>query len=366
MTTPLPTQAASEQPQQVFSGKPAPRTTPWQTPAAPGAEAEERALATGSAPPWPAPPTEVSCVVRGKSNPFPRPCEDATATVSSKDGSPLVRFPTEKIDVVWGLTARPEATWVHARSGGMTATGYTPIAQHSFRLANEVMILEDHVWLLKNAPLQIKTSRADGVRVKVLSDLGGVDAIPARVACTDLAFELAEPEPPVDEAVTAMAAPRLMYPAQKTLTLRTAAAGSAIAVLTVESPNLPMSLELTVAAETRNWLNVRFKTAQARFDVWVDRKEVSEEALGIGGIGLAGCGGSVDRMGQSSSEIARTIPVRLGKSPQTADRESLWIAEGTLVGQGAVVDGFVEIYPLATLIYPVEENSFWVPLAELR
>lgn len=308
----------------------------------------------------------MSCVVRGKSNPFPRPCEDATATVSSKDGTPLVSFPTEKIDVVWGLTARPEATWVHARSGGMTATGYAPIAQHSFRLANEVMILEDHVWLSKNAPVQIKTSRADGVRVKVLSDFAGVDSIPAKVGCADLAFELAEPEPPVDEAATAKAAPRLMYPAQKTLTLRTAAAGSVIAVLQVDSPEVPLSLDLTVVAETPNWLNVRFKTAQARFDVWVDRKEVTEEALGIGGLGLAGCGGSNDRFGQPSSELARTVPVRLGKSPHTADRESLWIAEGTLVRQGSVVDGFVEIYPLATLIYPVEENSFWVPLAELR
>jgi hypothetical protein len=307
----------------------------------------------------------VSCVVRGGGNPFPKPCEDPIATVSSKDGSPLVSFSTEKIELVWGLTVRPQKAWVHARSGGVTVTGYTPITQHPFRLANEVMVLEDHVWLAKNAPVQIKSSRTDGVSVKVLSDLRGVDAIPAKVACSDLAFELAEPEPAADDTA-ASAAARLVYPSQKTLTLRNAAAGSVIAVLQVDPSEAPIALELTVAAETRSWLNVRFKTAQARFDVWVDRQEVSDEALGFGGLGFAGCGGSRDRIHQSTREIARTMPVRLGLSPQKADHESLWITEGTLVRQGEVVDGFVEIYPLETRIYPAEENRFWVPADEFR
>lgn len=321
----------------------------------------------------------VTCVVRGGGAPFPESCGSNQIEVFSKrDGvKPLAEFDATSIDVTWGLFDDAGRASVHARSGGLALTGFSDPRSMTFRLRREAMIVAEHVWLKRDAPVKIRRGLPEGASVEVLGELAGVASIPAKVGCDALAFDPAADEVEVAEVPVAhedKAPVTILHPKQDLLRLRDAPGGRVITTLMPEYTNTPIgnstshpnfhALDLEVIDEKASSYRVRFDTEFTRFDVWIEANAAEGRGVGSAATGLSRCNGGRASFTAKRWRVNAQSPIHVGKTPAVATDGSLVVMKGAHVAVVGEADGFVEIQPWSS-IHPPDDQSFWIPKASL-
>ncbi len=315
---------------------------------------------------WPAPPATVGCVVRGAQDPFPDVCGPALVTVHHQGEDIALMDPTT-IEVVWGIPrrqSRASGLWVHGRAGGISVTGHARKPM-KFALKREIMVVKDHVWVKKEAPVSPQFAD-NGVFVAIQDDVSGVEDIRAMVGCDDLSFDAldatAAVEPtPVSEPQD-QPDPVFAYALGSTLTLLTEPNGATVTKLNALAEH-SIDVELVVKETRGAFTRVAFETLYARFDVWVANREIGDAmSHGLGSRSYGGCGRSGYGGSFSTLSISRASSLHLGKD--TADKRpavGLLIAAGAEVLLGESKDGYTSVIPYGSPIMPAGELRFWIP-----
>ena len=312
---------------------------------------------------WATPPASVGCVVRGTGAPFVEACEPDVVTVHER-GLDIAQVTPSGIEMVWGIPRRSAQSlglWVHGRSGGLSVTGHARKPM-KFALRSEVMVVKDHVWAKKDAPV-IPRHADDGVAIAIQDDIVGVAEVRAVAACDDLGFDVLEvplfaapvAAPPEEEPK-----PVVMNPSGSTLALFDEPGGAVLTTLRATEER-PLYLEMEVKATRGASSRVSFETTHARFDVWVRTAEIAEGG-GRLGFGALGCGRSTMGTRGSSATLGRSSAVHVGAlSGQPKATAGLQVAAGMGFFAGERHHGLVAITPVDSAIAPVGEQLFWVP-----
>jgi hypothetical protein len=320
--------------------------------------------------PWALPPTGVSCVLRGKTAPFPPPCDSQRVAVTTASGAPLAAFDATDLEVVWGIRRAGAAPWIHARSAGFTLTGFTTL-DVKFRVERGTPLVADHVWVLPDAPVEIVGATSDGaLEVRVVDDVAGLQDLVGEIPCDAVTFDppaptdglpITAPPPPPNEA-------ERVSPRHDRLTLRATPGGPPLVTI-AGSEKASLWVDLRVAERKAGATRVLFETDHARFDVWVEDAELTQESIGGHGFGSVGCPGSIGVPHGSSTAppgigiVRAESAIRVGLRPKDAV-PALRVVGGVSLELGEVRGGFVEVLSVDSF-YTLAENRLWIERSAL-
>ncbi|NUO49261.1 MAG: hypothetical protein HOV80_10435 [Polyangiaceae bacterium] len=314
----------------------------------------------------PQPPKGVACAIYGRGSGRFASCGATSVEVTATQSSDVTTAVVElrEAEFAWGFYPDRKKAWIFVDDGTFTVDAYADPKDARFALRREVGVIADHVWFKEGTTVRAMNADQRGVAVSIDDDVAGIAEIDARVPCDTLLFDHDRaPSAPFLGTSAAPSAPpdRVVYAAKEHLPLYIAPSGERIAALGAKEA--PFSTALRVLEERGKWLRVAFETDSARFDVWAQESDVSDE-LALDMFGASSCCGAMglDGMGARPSVVLETTRVIVGRSPFGSPTSSVSIRKGAEVDVVSVESGFAAIRPQAAVaVSPPEGASFWVP-----
>jgi hypothetical protein len=310
----------------------------------------------------PAPPTGVVCSIRGSGRPVQSDCSDGEVVVSEGrfGKNPLARVKLDGVSMTWGIFRGSGPSWIHAEDTNARVTGYAPASGQTFTVKTEIPVLPNHVWLLEEAPVKILRGLEDGVVEVALSGdlIEGVDDMKWKLSCDALGFDPL-PNRGVSSSRVRSTVNRAVA-AGKRLRLRAQPGEAPFGTLTGSGERLALTLE--VVGVLGDFTRVRFFTSHARFDAWVESKEIDRRSMGFG---LGRRSGRCHTSRGTSSPVARALitedtTVMIGRSGRRFTAPSLQLVAGADVRVMEREGGFAWVIPEGR-IRPHENVAFFVP-----
>lgn len=307
-------------------------------------------------------PPGVECAIHGTGAPFADGCHPHTLEVVSgrSAGRALARVRAQDVDLTWGFFETPGRAWLGARSNGVRVEGFVDTSEEDFGLRGEIVAVDAHVWFAADAPVRVVGSSRGRLRVAVADDLPGVSSIVAQTSCEAVHYETSPRRVPSEALPVVASEPvRFATTTGATLPIRYTPGGPVRAIL--GGAQGPLDLSVGVVESHFGYSRVTFETHHARFDVWVDDRQLSDEAFGVGGLGAGACGGIGDYAAVRSSVVQEETAVSVGVRPGDDGPRGVTLEKGARVRVGARERGFVSVTPFGSAIEPPARASFWIP-----